>query len=111
VPDRCYDQRCRTGPRQINIATPEMQEMGARVRVGRHAAGLSQRVVAYRAGVSQSEVSRLERGLGGNISTYRFVNICFAIGPSFPFGDCPHHHNCLYTRPRSDRSPQPGALR
>jgi transcriptional regulator with XRE-family HTH domain len=76
-----------------------MVEMGARVRVGRRQAGLSQRTVADRAGVSQSEVSRLERGQGGNISTYRFVAICFAIGPSFPFGDCPHPHVCTYTRP------------
>ncbi len=76
-----------------------MVEMGARIRAGRHAAGLSQRAVADWAGVSQSEVSRLERGQGGNISTYRFVAICFAIGPSFPFGNCPHNHNCPHTRP------------
>ncbi len=85
--------------RQLNIVTPAMQEMGARIRAGRHAAGISQRAVADRAGVSQSEVSRLERGRGGNISTYRFVAICFAIGQSFPFGNCPHNHNCPHTRP------------
>ena len=85
--------------RQINIVTPAMQEMGARIRAGRLAAGLSQRAVADWAGVSQSEVSRLERGQGGNISTYRFVAICFAIGPRFPFGSCPHNHDCPHTRP------------
>ena len=98
--ESAYDRHCRYDrPRQYNIVTAAMVEMGARVRVGRHVAGLSQREVAARAGVSQSEVSRLERGQGGNISTYRFVNICFAIGPAFPFGDCPHGHSCTYTRP------------
>ena len=94
-----HDLYLRAGPRQINHVTPAMQEMGARIRSGRLAAGLSQRAIAELAGVSQSEVSRLERGQGGNISTYRFVAICFAIGSAFPFGNCPHNHNCPHTRP------------
>ena len=100
MPETTYDRECRYGrPRQYNIVTAAMSEMGARIRIGRLNAGLSQRAVAERAGVSQSEVSRLERGQGGNISTYRFVNICFAIGPAFPVGNCPHNHACTYTRP------------
>ncbi len=59
-------------------------------------AGLSQREVAWRAGLSQSLVSRLERGLATGTTAERLIRIAEAIGPSFPFGFCPHHTNCAY---------------
>ena len=89
--------------RQSRIVSADMELVGARFRRGRQQAGLSQRRVAERAGVSQSEVSRLERGLGGGISTYRFVRIGLALGPTFPFGCCPHHEACPY--PYDPRQP------
>lgn len=75
----------------------EMLLVGARFRNGRRQAGLSQRRVARRAGVSQSAVSRLERGLSTSMAAHRMIRIAAAIGPYFPFGFCPHmDHRCAY---------------
>jgi transcriptional regulator with XRE-family HTH domain len=89
--------------RQSRIVSAEMELFGARIRRGRLQAGMSQRKVAERAGVSQSEVSRLERGMGGGISSYRLVQIAMVLGPTFPFGNCPHHDSCAY--PFDPRTP------
>ena len=70
--------------------------VGARFRNCRIKAGLSQRRLAELAGVSQSTISRLERGLVLGMRFEAAMRIAAAIGPSFPFGNCPHHqvHNC-----------------
>jgi transcriptional regulator with XRE-family HTH domain len=75
---------------------PAMVELGARFRNGRLVAGASQRWVADHSGVSQTAVSRLERGLATGMTTERLLSIANAIGPSFPFGFCPHHTNCVW---------------
>jgi transcriptional regulator with XRE-family HTH domain len=93
--------------RQSRIVSAEMELFGARIRRGRQQLGMSQRKLAERAGVSQSEVSRLERGMGGGISSYRLVRIGIALGPTFPFGSCPHHTACAYPYdPRSPAKPE-----
>ena len=73
---------------------PEMLLVGARFRRGREQAGLSQRDVAWRAGVSQSLVSQFERGL--TLGSMRMVMMGLAIGPRFPLGCCPHNHRCAW---------------
>jgi transcriptional regulator with XRE-family HTH domain len=98
---RDVDNRYSTWP------VPEMELLGARFRNGRRQAGLSQRQVAWRAGVSQSLVSRVERGLATGTTAERLIRIAEAIGPSFPFGFCPHHQNCAYPYDPRRRSALP----
>jgi DNA-binding XRE family transcriptional regulator len=76
---------------------PAFVIVGARFRHGRILAGLSQRRLAELAGISQSVVSRFERGLVSHMSAERIVRLAMALGPAFPFGSCPHKHaNCDY---------------
>lgn len=79
-----------------------MVAVGARFRNGRLQAGLTQRQLAALSGVSQSVISRFERGLNTGMSVERLVKIANALGPYFPFGFCPHHDGCAYPR-----NPQP----
>ncbi|MGI8929164.1 MAG: helix-turn-helix domain-containing protein [Candidatus Limnocylindrales bacterium] len=83
-------------PRVHDTPTPEMVLIGARFRHGRRKAGLTQRQVAARSGVSQSLVSRFERGRTPGMSTIRVIRIGLALGPGFPFGCCPHQHKCAW---------------
>jgi transcriptional regulator with XRE-family HTH domain len=98
VPDEIYDKYCRVAPRRNETATQQTIEIGQRFRLGRQQAGLTQRRVAERADVSQSEVSRLERGRRPGMALFRLVAIAYALGPQFPFGTCPHDHRCVYSR-------------
>jgi transcriptional regulator with XRE-family HTH domain len=77
---------------------PQMVAVGARFRNGRRQAGLSQSTLASRSGVSQSVISRFERGLVTGMSVERLVRIANALRADFPFGFCPHHDNCAYPR-------------
>ena len=96
MPD-AYDRHCRADhPRVNDKSTPEMVLIGARFRHGRRQAGLTQRQVAAKAGVSQSLVSRFERGRTPGMSTIRVIGIGVALGPGFPFGFCPHQHKCAW---------------
>ena len=74
---------------------PGMDIVGARFRHARMRAGMSQRDLATRAGVSQSVVSRFERGMSGGTRTEAVVRMAISI-PGFPFGYCPHDHRCAY---------------
>jgi transcriptional regulator with XRE-family HTH domain len=75
-----------------------MVVVGARFRNGRQQAGLTQRRLAALSGVSQSVISRFERGLNSGMSVERLVKIANALGPYFPFGFCPHDHGCSHPR-------------
>lgn len=77
---------------------PDFVVIGGRFRNGRRQAGLTQRRLAEMAGVSQSVVSRFERGLVKKMSAERIVRIALALGPRFPFGGCPHDHRCPWPR-------------
>ena len=124
VPDEIYEKYCRHGPRKDETKSWATEEVGRRFRLGRQQAGMSQRSVASRAGVSQSEVSRFERGMTPHMSAYKVLEIGLALGPRFPFGYCPHDHDCIYarpsaekqmwerldSRPEGDDSAEPGAL-
>jgi hypothetical protein len=49
-------------------------------------------------------VSRLERGIALGFTAIRLVAIATALGPSFPFGHCPHDDKCgLPFDPRQDK--------
>jgi DNA-binding XRE family transcriptional regulator len=87
---------------------PDLVLFGARVRRGRLQTGMSQRRLADRAGVSQSAISRLERGVAIGMTAIRLVAVCIELGPSFPFGSCPHEHTCAYPYdPRAPSEPRP----
>jgi transcriptional regulator with XRE-family HTH domain len=45
-------------------------------------------------GVSQSAISRLERGRGGGMPVGRLLRIANQLGNAFPLGYCPHRHRC-----------------
>ena len=57
---------------------------------------MSQRRVAELSGVSQSLISRFERGRNPGMATHRIFAIAMALGPRFPFGCCPHDHVCKW---------------
>ena len=75
--------------------TQQLSWFGERVRQARHAAGLGQRAVAERSGVSQSTISRLERGKVAHLPLVRLLALAHASGRSLPVGACPHDHSCL----------------
>ena len=89
-------KRNRDGGLMETWPVPGRQVIGARFRNGRVKAGLSQRRLAALAGVSQSTISRMERGLILGMRFEAAIRIAAAIGPSLPFGACPHQqeHGC-----------------
>ena len=92
-----YEQRYRSEhPKVHDTPTPEMVLIGARFRHGRRQAGISQRKLAQKSGVSQSLISRFERGRTPGMSTILVIRIGMALGPGFPFGCCPHQHKCAW---------------
>ncbi len=54
-------------------------EVGASLRAGRHAAGLNQRIVARRSGISQTRISRVERGVG-NANLRELATVAAIVG-------------------------------
>jgi transcriptional regulator with XRE-family HTH domain len=104
MPD-CYDLHCRHKPRVDERETLGSVLVGARFRYGRQQAGLSQRKVAALAGVSQSLISRFERGRCPGLAAWRLVAIAMSIDPRFPFGCGPHDHECKWPyNPATQRS-------
>ncbi len=89
---------------------PAMVILGARFRNGRIMVGASQREIAEISGVSQTGVSRLERGLATGMSAERLIRIADAIGPSFPFGCCPHHRTCAWPADPSQKKLRVGVF-
>jgi transcriptional regulator with XRE-family HTH domain len=107
IPDAYQRDR----PRRNETPTDDTIEVGQRFRRGRQQAGLSQRRVAERSGISQSEISRLERGMTPGMSAYRVFAIAMALGDRFPFGICPHPHRCAYSAEApSDHGTRPGVI-
>ena len=75
---------------------PHMIALGRMMRRARRLAGLSQDRVEAISGVSQSAISRFERGLAPGMTIERLLRIASAVGVSFPFGFCPHPHRCVW---------------
>ena len=114
IPDEFFDQFSSTPlGRFEQWPLPVMELVGARFRHGRQLAGMSQRRVADEARISQSVVSRFERGLVSHTSAERIVRLAEALGPGFPFGFCPHNHGCAWPydpRPNPVARPRPPLL-
>jgi hypothetical protein len=82
-----------TGRRQLE-PDPPLISVGRYFRRARLLAGLSQQRLADKARVSQSSVSRTERGLGPAMGFEHFVDMTVELDRLFPFGVCPHDHEC-----------------
>jgi transcriptional regulator with XRE-family HTH domain len=72
--------------------------IGQALRVARQRAGISQRRLAVRSGVSQSAISRIERGSVRGIALLYFARLVATLGDSMPLVGCPHGHDCDYAR-------------
>ena len=87
---------------------PDLVLFGARMRLGRTQLGVSQRRLADLAGVSQSLISRLERGVATGIGLVHLVAVGMALGSDFPFGFCPHDDGCKWKYdPTHPKQPRP----
>lgn len=69
---------------------------GRNVRRSRQIAGLSQQRLADLSGVSQSVISRLERGRAPMLGLQRLLMIQEVLGNAMAFGECPHDHSCVW---------------
>jgi transcriptional regulator with XRE-family HTH domain len=75
---------------------PKLVLIGRYLRRARRYAQKSQQRVADETGVTQSMVSRAERGLAPGMRFVRFARMCEALGRLFPLGACPHDHDCAW---------------
>lgn len=84
-----------TGRRQLE-PDPRLVFVGRYLRRARRYAGKSQQRVANESGVTQSQVSRAERGLAPAMGLIRLVMMSETLGRLFPLGTCPHDHECAW---------------
>ncbi len=70
--------------------------LGAAVRIARHRMGLTQRQLAERSDVSQTAISRMERGKVWGMAIVRFARVAWVLEERTPLGGCPHYHLCDY---------------
>ncbi len=75
-----------------------LRRFGVEFRRCRHHAGLSQVELARRSGVSQSTISRIERGRASSAAMFKLAKVGHVLDYSFPFGFCPHPHDCFWNR-------------
>jgi hypothetical protein len=75
---------------------PALVLVGRYLRRARRYARKSQQRVANESGVTQSMVSRAERGLAPGMSLLRLVKMCVPLDRLFPLGACPHDHDCAW---------------
>lgn len=76
--------------------TSALQMLGHAVRIGRQRAALSQRSLAAISEVSQSGISRLERGRVWGMGAIYLARIIWTLRDALPLGGCPHGHQCEY---------------
>ena len=82
-----------SGRRDV-IPTAELVAAGRLFWQARRRAGISQQRLAAKCGVSQSMISRFERGLAPAMGVRYLVAMANGLGRIFPFGTCPHDHEC-----------------
>ena len=70
--------------------------VGRYIRRSRLLAGMTQQQLADTAGVSQTLVSRAERGIAPAMPVAKLVRMLQPLARFFPFGVCPHDHNCSW---------------
>lgn len=75
-----------------------LRRFGAELRRRRRVSGLSQGRLAELSGVSQSSISRLERGKAPYASLQLIVRLGEAMGGRMPIAYCPHKHGCVWER-------------
>jgi len=94
-------------PETVGIAL-----IGRYIRRSRLLAEMTQQQLADAAGVSQSMVSRAERGIAPAMGAGRLVRLVQPLARLFPFGVCPHDHNCAWqpVKAPSDEVSDPSAL-
>jgi DNA-binding XRE family transcriptional regulator len=76
---------------------PSLRALGEAVRQARRDRGLSQAALAELGGVSQSSISRLERGIAPQAPMHRIVTLGLVLGRALPLGSCPHDHECRWS--------------
>jgi len=79
-----------------------LRRFGIEFRRCRLYAGLSQVELARQSGVSQSTISRIERGKAASASLIKLARISEAMLAGFPFAYCPHPHFCPWNRLNDD---------
>src|SRR4051812_50218933 len=77
-------------------ATDRVSAFGRILRRARHCAGLSQQRLADLSGVSQTTISRLERGKAPRTPIDRVLALQAVLGGWLPMGVCPHDHHCMW---------------
>jgi transcriptional regulator with XRE-family HTH domain len=75
-----------------------LQRFGQELRRCRMQAGMSQTMLADEAGVSQSTISRLERGRAPQAAMVKLVLLGEVLGHRLPLAFCPHDHGCAWER-------------
>jgi DNA-binding XRE family transcriptional regulator len=81
--------------------------LGQYVRRSRYYAEKTQARLSGESGVSQSMLSRLERGMAPGMRVDKLVAVASALGRVFPFGYCPHNHECAWDALRRPNDPPP----
>jgi len=82
-----------------------LRRFGMELRRCRQQAGWSQTQLSERSGVSQSTISRLERGKAPAAAMVKLVYLSDALEYYFPLGYCPHGHDCAWKRLDHDGLP------
>jgi transcriptional regulator with XRE-family HTH domain len=82
-----------------------LKRFGAELRRCRHRCGLTQDRLAGLSGVSQSTISRLERGRAPYASLHLIIRLSDVMEPRMPLGFCPHDHRCGWDRLDVDGRP------
>ncbi len=72
----------------------ELVNFGRHLRRARHITGLSQVRLAEAAHVSQTMISRVERGLAPGMGVAALIRVGRVLGRAMPLGLCPHQHDC-----------------
>ena len=85
-----------------------LRRFGLELRRCRMHRSLSQARLAEASGVSQSTISRLERGKAPAAAMLKLVLLSEVLGYSFPLGYCPHGHLCAWGRLDADGMPTGG---
>ena len=75
-----------------------MRRFGMELRRCRLQAGHSQSSLAELSGVSQSTISKLERGMAPRAALRMIVQMSATLGLRLPLAFCPHDHHCAWER-------------